>query len=218
METLSEKDDKYIKGWSWGAFFGSWIFLFVNKQKKLGWKILALFVFIQLFNYVPIIAAQANGFGKTLGIIYLGVGIWLGIRGREMVWKSGVYSSVEEFQKKQSLVTKLTVAYIIVMISLSIYSFVSIAGKYISHPEILDQQVMEQALIKAKSSNSNINDSEFRQGYQKGMTDGKADVAQSFTADQTSSYQDGYRYGYGVACMTIHNDQTICLKKLLGNQ
>ena len=214
--TLSEQDDKYVKGWSWGAFFGSWIFLFVNKQKKWGWKILALFIFIQLCNYVPVVSVAANGFGRTLGIIYLGVCIWLGVRGREMVWKSGVYSSVEQFRAKQSLVTKLNVVFIIVTIGLSIYSFVSLVGPAINHPELIDQQIMQQALLKEKSTTPNVNDADFEQGYNKGLADGKAKVARSFTADQTTSYQDGYSYGYGVACMKIYNNQALCINKMLG--
>ena len=218
METLSEKEEKYIKSWSWGAFFGSWIFLFVNKQYKLGWKILALYIFMGLFSYVPMFVIQANGFGKILNLIYLGVIIWLSIRGREIVWKSKIYTSVENFKKKQSLVAKLNVVLFVVTFTLMIFSFVSTYGKFVGHPELIDQAVMQEALVKAKSSDSNINDSEFEQGYQKGITDGNADIARTFIADQASSYQAGYPYGYAVACMKIHNDQTLCMKKALGNK
>lgn len=96
---LSDNDHKYIKGWSWGAFFGSWIFLFVNKQKKLGWKILGLFILIQLIRNVPMFATLGQ-IGGTLGLVYFGISVWLGVRGREIVWGSGIYASVEEFQKK----------------------------------------------------------------------------------------------------------------------
>lgn len=216
METLSEQDSKFIKGWSCGAFFGSWIFLFVNKQKKLGWKILGLFILIQLIRNVPMFATLGQ-IGGTLGLVYFGISVWLGVRGREIVWGSGVYASVEEFQKKQSLVTKLNIMYIIALIALGGYLLFSTFGQYVKNPALLDQQIMQQALVKAKTSHPDINDSEFEQGYKKGMGEGKTDILPSFVADQTSSYQTGYMSGYIVACMEIHNDQMLCMKKILPN-
>ena len=214
--TLSEQDDKYVKGWSWGAFFGSWIFLFVNKQKKLGWKIFGLFVLIQLCTYVPVISAAAHDFSRTLSLIYFGVGIWVAVRGREMVWKSGVYSSVEQFRARQPLVTKLNVLFVVVAIGFSIYSLYYFFGPAIKHPELIDQQIMQQALVKEKSTNANVSDIDFTQGYTLGFADGKVQANHSLTADHNTSYQDGYNYGYGIGCMKIYNNQGLCLNKMLG--
>lgn len=103
------------------------------------------------------------------------------------------------------------------MIALGNYLFFSTFGQYIKNPALLDQEIMQQALVKVKTTQPDINDSEFEQGYKKGMTEGKADTSPSFVADQTSSYQTGYMSGYIVACMEVHNDQMLCTKKVLPN-
>lgn len=209
METLSEKDDKYIRGWSWGAFFNPWIFCFVNKQNKMAWKII-LFIFLGiLLKYIPIFATYYQYWGQLFGLLFLIIAIWLGIRGRERVWKSEVYLTVEQFQKKQLLVTKLNIIYIIITIFLSFYFVVSFAGKYVANVE-------QNALVGARKDNPSINEVEFSQGFKKGKLDGSADLTQSFATDKSLSYQEGQKYGYVVACIDLHHDKVLCYNRALG--
>lgn len=217
MESLEE--DKYIKGWSWGGFFGSWIFLFINKQTKLASKIFFLFLFVNFVRYAPwmnIISLQeANTYGNMLNMIYFGLSIWVGIRGREMVWKSGVFASVADFKLKQKLVTKLNILFIICMIIISMFLTISFAKPYIDNPELLDQKIMQGAFSEARSGNSNLDEGEFNIGYIQGIKDGTSTTTTSFIADKTSSYQSGYRYGYMVSCMKVFNNQSLCVEKAI---
>lgn len=220
MQPLTEVEDKYIKGWSWGAFFGSWVFLFINKQTKLAWKILVVFIvniFLQFAPWLDVMSLKdIDTYSSALKIVYLGIGIWLGIRGREMVWKSGTYASVQEFQLKQKLVTKINILVIVVTMIGSGFMMYSLVKPYMANPELVDQKVMQEAFADARTRNTNLNDAEFMQGYQAGRIDGEnVKLTTSFIADKTSSYQMGYQYGFVVYCMKITNDNASCVKKIM---
>jgi hypothetical protein len=64
-----------IKGWSWGAFFWTWIWAIGNKT------------YIGLLALIPYV-----------GFI---MAIYLGIKGREMAWRNKQWDSVEHFQRVQ---------------------------------------------------------------------------------------------------------------------
>jgi hypothetical protein len=64
-----------IKGWSWGAFFLSWIWAGFNKT------------YIGLLAFVPYV-----------GII---MAVILGIKGREWAWRNKRWDSVEHFNRVQ---------------------------------------------------------------------------------------------------------------------
>ncbi|WP_293763946.1 hypothetical protein [uncultured Paraglaciecola sp.] len=64
-----------IKGWSWGAFFLSWIWAIGNKT------------WIGLIAFVPYI-------GFIMAIV-------LGFKGREWAWQNKTWKSVEHFQEVQ---------------------------------------------------------------------------------------------------------------------
>lgn len=217
MQTLTEAEDKYIKGFSWGAFFGSWVFLFVNKQNKLAWKFLVVFIVNMFLQFAPWLNISDIGtWSGPMGIIYLGLAIWLGVRGREIVWKTGVFSTVGDFQLKQKLVTKINIFVIIVTVVLSGFMMYSLVKPYVGNPELMDQKVMQGVLASAKSSHSTLNDSEFEQGYQAGRIDGEnIKLTTSFISDKTSSYQLGYQYGFAVYCTKITNDNVMCMKKVM---
>ncbi len=220
MQPLTPEEEKYIKGWSWGGFFGSWIFLFINKQTKLASKILFLFLVVNFVRYAPwmgIISIQAaDEYGNALNLVYFGLTIWIAIKGREIVWNSGIYTSVADFQLKQKLVSKLNVLFIICMAIVSILLTLSFAKPYINNPELLEQKLMQGAFEEARSNNHNLDENEFNTGYIQGITDGKdTATSSSFIADKTTDYQSGYRYGYMVSCMNVTNNQNICAEKVI---
>ncbi|WP_444916892.1 hypothetical protein [Microbulbifer sp. JMSA003] len=64
-----------VKGWSWGAFFFSWIWAIFNKT------------YIGLLALVPYI-----------GFIF---SIYLGIKGRELAWRNKQWESIEHFNSVQ---------------------------------------------------------------------------------------------------------------------
>lgn len=66
---------KEISKWNWGAFFLTWIWAIAH---KVWWGLLAL---------IPI------------GIVQLGIGIYLGVKGSELAWQAQKYQSIDEFKK-----------------------------------------------------------------------------------------------------------------------
>lgn len=222
METppnVPVQNNNFIKKWSWSAFLGTWLFLFANKQYKLGVKFFLFFLVLNFLFYAPWLDitnfATIGSSAKTLQLVFLGVSIWLGIQGQEIVWKSGVWKTQEEFLRKQKFAGKLIVIYFIVFTAISIFSFILVFKPYIEDPILLDQKVMSEALMIVQKRNKNIDTIEFENGYHLGIKDGQnIEVKKSFIADQSSSYQEGYRSGYAISCAEKYN-QTSCFKKLL---
>lgn len=99
------------KGWSWGAFFFSWIWGVFN---NVYWPL----IMIPLV-FVPIIGQIAN----------FVVIIILGVNGREMAWKGGHWRAedVEEFNSKQSSWAKA--AGWIIFIGIALIAISSMLGR-----------------------------------------------------------------------------------------
>ena len=213
------QDNNFVKKWSWSAFLGTWVFCFANKQYKLGVKFLLFFLVLNFLSYAPWLGitsfATIGSAGSTLRLVFLGFSIWLGIRGQEIVWKSGVWQTQERFLTKQKFAGKLVVVYIIALLVISAVSFGLVLKPYIQNPELFDQKIMSEALTEARKSSPDINTVEFEGGYKIGIKDGQnIEVQKSFVGNQSGSYQNGYRYGYTVSC-AAKNNQDVCLKKLL---
>jgi len=133
-----------------------------------------------------------------------------------MVWKSGVFATIGDFKLKQKLVTKINILVITGTIIGSGFVMFSLVKPYIGNPDLIDQKVMQSALSDAKSGHSDLNDTEFTEGYQKGRIDGEdVKLVTSFIADKTNSYKLGYKYGFVVYCMKITNNQSQCVKKIM---
>ncbi len=66
---------KGVKGWSWGAFFLSWIWALGNR------------VWIGLLAIIP--------------VVNIVMAVILGIKGREWAWKTNRWSTLDEFNKSQ---------------------------------------------------------------------------------------------------------------------
>ena len=145
----------FIRKWSWSAFLGTWVFLFANKQYKLGVKFLLFFLVINFLSYAPWLGitsfAAIGSASSTLRLVFLGCSVWLGIRGQEIVWKSGVWQNQEEFLRKQKFAGKLVALYFIALLVVSLVAFGLILKPYIDNPNLVDQKVMSEALIKAQS-------------------------------------------------------------------
>jgi hypothetical protein len=222
---LSEQEQKYIKDWSGAGFFAPWLFLFVNKQNKLAWKILLLFIlsnFLQLIPYlgitIPGISLSMLGNLSLLDLLYFGLAIWIAIKGREKAWDSGKFTSFETFKAKQSTAVKFTWIFIVIYLIVCIALYANLVSQYMKNPQILNNRVYEQALNDMKSNSSNVNEVEFKNGYNLGLTEGgKANpILNSSITSQSDSYKKGYQYGFIMSCMDNGN-QVSCTMKLLSS-
>ena len=228
---MTADDTKYTKGWSWGGFFAPWIFMFVHKQKKYGWMILLVVLAVWAISISTIFGPSVSvpvgilALSAILGITRLVVSIVVGITGRSMVWRKGVYSSVADMRKRSSFGAKLTIAYIIVEIIL--VTFVGILGvaKKIAQEShavgsavtsaaqgaVVSDDMMQEALASAKSKYPMIVDADFESGYMEGTIYGAdATLATKSIQDDSASFAVGYSYGFGVSCMEKYNDQNAC--------
>lgn len=77
-----------VKGWSWGAFLLNWIWAIFNKT------------WIGLLAIIPYI-----------GLIFA---IYLGVKGRELAWKSKRWDSLEHFNRVQRTWSKWSLIVVII--------------------------------------------------------------------------------------------------------
>lgn len=100
---------KELKKFNWGAFLLPAIWLIGNKcSSVLGVLIAAGFVFNLLYK---------AGLDEIWGLIaYIGVSIFLGIKGNELAWKNNKYEDIEEF----NIIQHRWVAGIIILIILTL--------------------------------------------------------------------------------------------------
>lgn len=109
-----------VRGWSWGAFLLNWIWAISN---RVWWGLLAI------IPYVGFIAA-----------------IWLGIKGRELAWKSREWESVEHFQRVQKKWSNWAVGLTVGIISIGILAAVAIPAYVAYKNKVIEQQsVVETA-------------------------------------------------------------------------
>lgn len=64
-----------VKGWSWGAFFLSWIWAIGNRT------------YLGLLGLIPYVSFIVR--------------IWLGLKGRELAWQNKAWDSLEQFNETQ---------------------------------------------------------------------------------------------------------------------
>jgi hypothetical protein len=245
---LSADDAKYTGGWSWGGFFAPWIFLFAHKQKSLGTKIFIVVLISWFFRFSPFfitLSPAVRLLGVLPGLAMLVISIWLGIKARSIVWKSGVYTNVADMKKKSKSSTTLTIAYVVIIIFVAIGGAMMAGAKLVAQEKALmsqsasentptttsntgtsttpinggmtvDQFIMQKALTDAKASDPNLVQAEFTKGYQTGKTDAlSASSTAKLSGTETQSYQEGYAYGFVVSCMAKYNDKTLCSKKMM---
>lgn len=219
-QSQPQKSNKPADKWSFAAFFGTWVWLFVNKQTKLGIKFLLFWIVLIFLNTAPWLGiarfVDISSETQALQLVWLGVSVWLGIKGRDIVWQSGVWQTPEIYEQQQKRASKWVVGYGVFLLVASPVFFGFILKPYIDNPGLLDERIREEMLQEARSGNPSLNTTEFNEGYSAGVSDGAiTNMTPKTNATKTSSYQDGYRYGYMVSCIKEHNDEVYCLKQTL---
>lgn len=88
-----------VKGWSWGAFFLSWIWALSNNT------------YIGLLGLIP-----------GVGLV---VRVYLGFKGRELAWRNERWNSVEHFNRVQCRwsVWGSVIAVVLIMLALGVFTF-----------------------------------------------------------------------------------------------
>ncbi|WP_299022661.1 cytochrome c oxidase assembly factor Coa1 family protein [uncultured Photobacterium sp.] len=111
MENLSGKGKESvvpaeIKGWNWGAFVFNWVWGIGNNTYR------ALFAFIPIVNIFMMIL--------------------LGLKGNEWAWKHKKWESVEHFKEVQRKWSKAALAFIGLLVILSVFMFFRIESSFLN--------------------------------------------------------------------------------------
>lgn len=218
--------------WSFAAFFGTWVWLFANKQTKMGTAFLLFWIVLVFLNIAPLVGINMAEFiyvpsaTQVLHLAWFGFSIWLGIRGREIVWKSGVWQTAEIYEQQQKKAGWWVVAYFVTLLLLGVLlvgflakSFIDSAKSYADNPELLENRAREEMLQDARIGNPGLDEAEFNEGYASGMADGAVfEATAKLNPAKTSSYQEGYWYGYMISCMNEHDNEIYCLEQAMLGQ
>lgn len=83
---LNESDAEYVRAWSWGGFFLTWLYFFASRHAKYG-------ILFLLGSFVPV----------------LNIVLWFiaGKHGRRFVWATGAWGDMETFKDRQRLLDKI---------------------------------------------------------------------------------------------------------------
>lgn len=96
-----------VRGWSWGAFLLTWIWAIGNNT------------WIGLLALIP--------------YVNIPVGIWLGIKGREMAWRNGRWDNLEHFLRVQRAWSRWAVGIILTIFTVAMLFLFIAVGMGVSH-------------------------------------------------------------------------------------
>lgn len=216
----SPTDASFYGKWSFAAFFGTWVWLFINKQKKMGAKFFFFWLALIFANAAPWLGiAHFSDISSTtqgLQLVWFGFSVWLGVKGREIVWKSGVWDTPEIFEQQQKKANTWVTVYVVTFMVASFLAAGMLFQPYIDDPKLLEGRVKAEILQKAQSSDPTLDVGEFDEGYAAGIADGAlAGGTAKVSAEKTKSYRTGYNNGFAVSCMRIQKNDAICVKQIL---
>ncbi len=91
--------DKFINGWSWGAFFLGFIWALASRLYLYG-------VLMFVASFIP--------------LVNLVVWIYFAIAGKKLSWEKGHWESFELFEKRQRLLSKIGAIVFVVAVMLAV--------------------------------------------------------------------------------------------------
>jgi hypothetical protein len=86
FQNLTAEQVKFIKSWSWAAFFGSIIWVLGNRLYN--WAL--IFLLVGIIPFASLI-----------------ISVYLGMSGRQLAWQKGKWSSYDEFYLRQRKLDKI---------------------------------------------------------------------------------------------------------------
>lgn len=96
--TISQRDQRELRQWNWGAFFFGWLWGVCHKV----W-----FALIQLAVALIPSVLSMMGIRNLLvlvvcSLICLGVSVWLGLKGTRVAWDNGAWASIDQMRRSRS--------------------------------------------------------------------------------------------------------------------
>ena len=112
-------------GWNWGAFAFPVFWLFAHKLNNWAWGIFGLNMASRFLGRSAPEAVQGS-IGLVVGLVQLGLAIYLGINGNRMGWESRRFDSVEDFKACQRIWAYWVLGWAVVLIIIFIVAFSAI--------------------------------------------------------------------------------------------
>lgn len=119
--------ERELAKWNWGAFFFGWIWGVFNK---------VYVSLVQLVVSVLSFAIAIMGLGiisPILGLINMGISIWLGVKGSKMAWDNNAYRNLEHFRSSKhnwNVAAAIVFGVTILFIIISLLLFIDIITRY----------------------------------------------------------------------------------------
>lgn len=96
-------EDAFVRKWSWGGFFLGFIWALAS-------RLYGLAILFLVLSFIP--------------IVNLILAIYLGIKGRGLVWKSGKWTDMGQFTQRQKLLDKIGIILFFVLLVIYILMWV----------------------------------------------------------------------------------------------
>lgn len=95
--TLSQRDQRELAQWNWGAFYFGWFWGIFHKV----WLALIQLA-ISMVNSILNMTGN-NHFVITIAcwLAYLGVGVWMGMKGTQTAWNNGAWRNMEHMRRSR---------------------------------------------------------------------------------------------------------------------
>lgn len=98
---LTREQTEFINGFSFGALFLNWLWLFASRLYSKWWVIILLFI--------PLINLSAI--------------IWLGIHGKAMAWEEGRWSDFNKFRDRQITLDRVGLVIFCISLFIGIFAY-----------------------------------------------------------------------------------------------
>lgn len=96
--TISQRDQHELEQWNWGAFYFGWLWGVCHKV----WPALLQLAVCFIPSLLNVMGMAHPLVALVCLIINLGVAVWLGLKGTQMAWDNGAWSSMEEMRRCRS--------------------------------------------------------------------------------------------------------------------
>lgn len=116
-----------ISKWNWGAFYFGWIWGVFNK---------VYISLLQLLISALSFAVTIIGLGiisPFLGLINIGISIWLGVKGSRMAWDNGAYRNLEHFRSSRhnwNVAAAICFGVCVFIIVISLVLFIDVLSRF----------------------------------------------------------------------------------------
>ncbi len=124
---VSLQAERELGKWNWGAFYFGWLWGIFNK---------VYVALVQLVVSILSFAFSVMGLGviaPIIGLINIGISIWLGVKGSQMAWDNGAYRNLEHFRSSRhnwNVAAAICFGVCVFIILISLVLFIDVLSRF----------------------------------------------------------------------------------------